>query len=303
YRNKRSHFDGQDILEAGTAEVTGKANDGWLNRMLQQVPGLTGTTAYSVGLNQNAVLAGDAPVSDWSPDINLKLSPQGERLLELVMHDDPLFQRASAQALEILTSLSQTTDIDMGGEQLMMMDEGGGKKPGNRFITRLSNGPTGRIAEFTANRLRGDARIAAFSLGGWDTHGGQKNNIERALLTLSVAIMRLRQDLGPVWGKTTVIAMTEFGRTVRENGSGGTDHGTGGLSLFAGGAVRGGQVVTDWPGLNESDLFARRDLMPTRDVRAFAGWAMRGLYGFDRTTIENAIFPGLQMGDDPGIIA
>ena len=115
--------------------------------------------------------------------------------------------------------------------------------------------------------------------------------------------MRLRAKLGAeVWGRTTLLAMTEFGRTVRENGSGGTDHGTGGLMLAAGGALRGGRVYGQWPGLEEAALYQRRDLMPTSDVRGWAAHAMRGLYGLDRSVLEAAVFPGLQMGDDPGFL-
>jgi uncharacterized protein (DUF1501 family) len=109
--------------------------------------------------------------------------------------------------------------------------------------------------------------------------------------------------LGPeIWGKTTVLAMTEFGRTVAENGTGGTDHGTAGAMLVAGGAIRGGKVYGQWPGLEEADLFERRDLMPTSDVRAWAAHAMRGLYGFDRALLQDKVFPGLEMGEDPGLI-
>ena len=96
--------------------------------------------------------------------------------------------------------------------------------------------------------------------------------------------------------------MTEFGRTVRANGTGGTDHGTGGAMLLAGGAVRGGRVFGDWPGLGESALYQGRDLLPTRDVRAYAAWTMRGLFGLDRGLLEATVFPGLDMGEDPGVL-
>lgn len=112
----------------------------------------------------------------------------------------------------------------------------------------------------------------------------------------------MRDELGDVWGKTAVLAMTEFGRTARLNGSRGTDHGTAGAMLLAGGAICGGQVLGDWPGLAEANLYQRRDLMPTRDVRAIAGWAMRGLFGLDRAHVEGTIFPGLELGADPKLI-
>ena len=102
--------------------------------------------------------------------------------------------------------------------------------------------------------------------------------------------------------KTTVLAMTEFGRTVAENGTGGTDHGTAGAMLVAGGAVRGGKVYGDWPGLSEAALYNRRDLMPTSDVRAWAGHAMRGMFGLPVDVLERSVFPGVQLGPDPGLI-
>ena len=96
--------------------------------------------------------------------------------------------------------------------------------------------------------------------------------------------------------------MTEFGRTARQNGTMGTDHGTGGLMIAAGGALKGQRVLADWPGLDDGDLLAQRDLLPTRDVRAFAGWALRGLYGVEASTIERVIFPGIELGADPHLV-
>ncbi len=157
------------------------------------------------------------------------------------------------------------------------------------------------LTDFTAGRLLDETRIAAFSMPGWDTHRAQQRALPKSLQGLERVILRLREQLGSaVWGKTTLLAMTEFGRTARENGSGGTDHGTAGVMLVAGGAVKGGRVLGRWPGL--ADLYQGRDLMPTSDVRAWAAHAMRGLYGLDRSVLEGAVFPGMQMGDDPGLL-
>jgi uncharacterized protein (DUF1501 family) len=123
------------------------------------------------------------------------------------------------------------------------------------------------------------------------------------LTRLAEMIDTLKQTVGgPVWGKTVVVAMTEFGRTARLNGTGGTDHGTGGSMILAGGALRGGRVAGRWPGLAEADLYARRDLMPTSDVRGHAAWLMRGLFGLPRGVLQDAVFPGLDMGEDPGLL-
>lgn len=305
YRDKRSHFDGQDLLEAGTSPDVPSAHlrDGWLNRMLQSVPGLQSETAFAVGRQEMRIMRGPAPVMDWSPDTAVNISPQAQLLLEQVYHDDPLFMAAAAEAM-MLSGLDlgdEMGGLGMGGEEMgsMMMAE----TPAVPVLRGARLGEADRVADYAAERLRGATRIAAFSLTGWDTHKGQGKGFGRALARLERSILRLKSGLGAeIWGKTTVLAMTEFGRTVAENGTGGTDHGTAGAMVVAGGAIRGGKVYGQWPGLEEADLFERRDLMPTSDVRAWAAHAMRGLYGFDRALLQDKVFPGLEMGEDPGLI-
>ncbi len=293
YRNTRSHFDGQDLLEAGTMGLTpASRTDGWLNRLLQHQAGTLSDTAYAIGHDALPVLAGPAAVANWAPDAGLQLSPQARRLAETVMHDDPLFRMALAEALQLSDLQVPVADDDEGQAEM------GGMVP----PTPKPAGGHVALADFAAERLRGEARIAAFSLSGWDTHAAQKATLPRALVPLAETILALKAGLGPVWGQTAVLAMTEFGRTARENGTAGTDHGTGGAMLMAGGAVRGGRVLAEWPGLGASDLYEGRDLRPTRDVRAHAAWAMRGLFGLDRALLESAIFPGLDMGADPQLM-
>ncbi|QEU10562.1 DUF1501 domain-containing protein [Paracoccus yeei] len=281
YRDKRSHFDGQDLLEAGTGNdlPVDRRIGGWLNRLLQALPKASAETAYAVGVEQMRILAGDAPHLSWAPRASLTLSPQAQMLLEHVYHDDPLFRDAARDAIRVSAETDQ--------------------------IAR-SQGPTAdatALGAFAATRLNGEARIAAFSIAGWDSHVRQPQIIGRSLDRLAAAILALRDGLGQNWSRTTVLAMTEFGRTVRENGTGGTDHGTGGALVMAGGAIRGGRAYGDWPGLGEGQLYADRDLMPTRDIRAYAGWAMHGLFGIDRGLLEQTIFPGLELGGDPGMLA
>ncbi len=302
YRDKRSHFDGQDLLEAGTSPDLPSAHlrDGWLNRMLQSVPGLQSETAFAVGRQEMRIMRGPAPVMDWSPDTAVNLSPQAQLLLEQVYHDDPLFMAAASEAMML-------SELDLGdamGGLAMSGDEMGSMMMAETPTLRGARlGEADRVADYAAERLRGATRIAAFSLTGWDTHKGQGKGFGRALARLERSILRLKSGLGlEVWGKTTVLAMTEFGRTVAENGTGGTDHGTAGAMLVAGGAIRGGKIYGQWPGLEEADLFERRDLMSTSDVRAWAAHAMRGLYGFDRGLLQDKVFPGLEIGEDPGLI-
>ncbi len=286
YRDKRSHFDGQDLLEAGTGldAPLGVARDGWLNRLLQTVPGLTAQTAYAIGREAVPLLAGSAGMRSWEPDTGLEMSSQNRLLLEAIYHEDALFRDASAEALD-LAAIMKAGGMDAG-------------------LPAKSKDPAGlgdidALVDFAAARLREDTRIAAFSQNGWDTHRGQAAGIGRSLTRLERLVLRLKEQLGPVWGNTTVLAMTEFGRTVRENGTKGTDHGTGGLLVMAGGAIRGGKVYGRWPGLAEADLYDQRDLMPTSDVRAYAGWAMAAAYGLDASVLERSVFPGLDLGTNP----
>ncbi|WP_435257971.1 DUF1501 domain-containing protein [Thioclava sp. FR2] len=288
YRDQRSHFDGQDILEAGTGLDLPDAaiRDGWLNRVLQSVPGLTSETAYAIGRDAIPLLAGDAPVVNWTPEVTLDLSAQTKLLLDHIYHDDDLFREAATEAMAVAEEAA-----------LSMM-----AAPADGQTDRALKG-IDRLAEFAARRLRGQTRIAAFSLTGWDTHRNQSGSFHRPLGQLERVILQMKSGLGPeVWGKTVLLAMTEFGRTVAENGNKGTDHGTGGAMVLAGGALRGGRVMGQWPGLDEASLYARRDLMPTSDVRAWAAWAMRSLFGLDRSLLETSIFPGLDMGNDPSLL-
>ncbi len=300
YRDKRSHFDGQDILEAGTGQDSlGRIRDGWLNRMLQVVPGIEANTAFAIGRSDMLLTRGSAPVANWSPDAALVLSPQAHLLMEHVMHEDPLFRDATVEAI----ALSQSSLEIAAGEDGYVYETGDMQNAmqDNMREARRGGRPE-NIARFAAEQLRKDTRIAAFSLNGFDTHARQNRALPRALRDLEAATTALRDGLGDVWGKTAVVAMTEFGRTAKLNGTGGTDHGTGGVMVLAGGALNGGKVVADWPGLKEVELYKRRDLMPTRDVRAHVGWIMRHLFGLDQRVLETSVFPGMEMGHDPGLI-
>jgi len=214
----------------------------------------------------------------------------------VVHHDDPLFREASDSAIEIAEQISLEADVAEETEAMMMDSP-------MMAAVQQGNSEHVKIAEFAASRLRGDTRIASFSINRWDTHARQERNLRRGASALTDTILTLRAGLGPVWDKTAVLCLTEFGRTARENGSNGTDHGTGGAMLFAGGALRGGRVLGQWPGLGDGDLYDGRDLLPTRDVRAYAAWVMRDLMGLDRATLEQAIFPGLELGPNPGLTA
>lgn len=297
YRDKRSHFDGQDLLEAGISDgANGLPRDGWLNRTLQHLPGRTAQSAYGIGQDSLAVLAGPAPVQRWTPTSDLVLSPQAVRLAELIMKEDPAFDAAFQQALMIADSDGDPVSVTASDKQkaAMINANKASKKEGNTEQ---------QVARFAGKRLREDTRIASFSINGWDTHQRQDVSLSKALDRLTQTILTLQGTVGgPVWNKTTVVAVTEFGRTAKINGTKGTDHGTGGLMVLAGGGLRGGRVLGDWPGLDEAQLYDRRDLMPTRDVRSVLGWLLHSQYGLPASTLETSIFPGMEMGSDMGLL-
>lgn len=274
YRHKRSHFEGQDFLETG-ASGTSALRDGWLNRALAHVPGARASTALSVGRENMLLLQGEEASLSWLPGADLPLRNDERGLLDLIYRNDPVFLEAARGAA-------------------LLSDLEGDREPGDEGNA---------LARFAAERLAGEARIAAFSLAGWDTHRQQAQAIRKPLRRLADAIATLEATLGPVWGETLVIAMTEFGRTVQENGSRGTDHGTGGAALLAGGALKGGRVYGDWPGIGEAALYEGRDLMPTTDVRHYPAWALAALFGISRTVLERDVFPGLDMGQRATFLA
>lgn len=300
YRDKRSHFDGQDLLEAGVEVVNSNVRDsGWLNRMLTLIPGTRQETAFSVGHEDMLLLRGPAPKTSWSPEGRVDLSPQAQLLLNAIYEKDPLFAQAGATAMA-LTEKMRLPAADPNADEEDMADM-------SEIMQSMEEAQAAQgaksLAAFTAGRLREETRIASFSIGGWDTHQKQLRSMRKAMTELAAALTTLKAELGPVWGRTTVLCLTEFGRTARQNGSRGTDHGTGSALVMAGGGIRGGRVYGKWPGIRDRDLYARRDLMPTRDVRAYPGWAMHHLFGIDRRSVETVVFPGLDLGRDPGFLA
>lgn len=279
YRDGRSHFDGQDILETGGGLGDGP-RDGWLNRALGSMPRRTGQHfALNVGRQSNLVLQGSNPYDSWSPEMDLDLQDNYNRLLDRLYSKDPLFSEALRTAMGVDAEVDEIEGLE-----------------------RRYN--SDNVAGLAANLLKDEARVAVFSLTGWDTHVNQARGLNKRLKQLSSAILTLQAELGPnIWRETVVLAMTEFGRTARENGSNGTDHGTGGAAILAGGAIRGGRIYGRWPGIGQGQLYENRDLTPTQDVRRYAAWALRGLYGVQGSALESSVFPGLDMGSDPGFLA
>jgi uncharacterized protein (DUF1501 family) len=274
---ERSHFDGQDILENGAARV-GALRDGWLNRALGP---RDRDTELAIALAQNAplVLRGDNTVTSWAPS---RLPDADEntiaRLRRLYANDD-FFSSRLEQALKsqnIAGSAAGTADSSVRGNEAKRFAEL--MRAAARFLT-ADKGP----------------RIAVVELGGWDTHanqGADNGVLANRLAALDAGLVNLHAGLGDTWRQTVVAVVTEFGRTVHVNGTRGTDHGTGTAAVLAGGAIKGGRVIADWPGLAPKDLYENRDLRPTTDIRSVFKGVLKDHLGISAVTIERAVFPG-----------
>jgi len=270
----RSHFDGQAILETGLGSPDG-ASDGWLNRLLQVMDGERAGLAVAAGLPRS--LSGEYPVATWSP-VELGVLDDGylERLHVLYRADRALYDRfeAGLQMREVALEGGMADPMRGRGRQ-------GRIAPVMRAAARFVSAPDG-------------PNVAAVEFGGWDTHANQGmagGNLDRLLGQLAEGIMAFRQEAGAGWADTTMVVMTEFGRTARPNGTGGTDHGTAGAGFVIGPGVSKSGVVTDWPGLGERDLYEGRDLKPTLDTRAILKGVIGGV--FDLTAAQTGrVFPG-----------
>ncbi len=147
-------------------------------------------------------------------------------------------------------------------------------------------------------------RIGFIEDSGWDTHSNQAGVLARKLAELDAGLRAFHQHSGPAWKHSVVVVVSEFGRTAAVNGTGGTDHGTGGLALLAGGAVRGGKVAGDWPGLGPAELNQGRDLRTTTDMRALFKAVLAGHLGLREASLETDVFPGSRgVKAMPGLLA
>ncbi len=254
----RSHFEAQDDLESGADH---RLDSGWLNRVVAAlpppVPAPVAGTAMAVGIDIPLLLRGAAKVGSWAPAGFGPVSPDLYDRAAALAAADPVIGPALAEGLRE----QGFTDAALGGAG-RVRPHPGGKDHGFAALATAAG---------TLLARPDGPRIAALELDGWDTHVSQVPRLRYMLAALDGGLAALQGALGPeAWRQTAVLAMTEFGRTARVNGTGGTDHGTGTVAFLAGGAVAGGRVVADWPGLGAGRLFQNRDLMPTTDLRSVA---------------------------------
>jgi len=277
YRD-RSHFDGQDVLENGSS-ATGLLRDGWLNRALTPLGGSLGNEpAIAMAQNTPLVLRGDNSVTSWAPSQLPDADDSTIARLQRLYADDEFFATRLTQALK-----SQEIAADQ-------MDMDGNRRRGN------DNEQTVAMAAATAKFLTADdgPRIAVLEAGGWDTHANQGSDtggLANRLSGLDAGLAALRNGMGAQWSNTVVAVVTEFGRTVHVNGTRGTDHGTATAALLLGGAVDGGRVITDWPGLAQKDLYEGRDLQPTADIRSLFKGLLSEHLDLDPEFLERNVFP------------
>ena len=270
---ERSHFDAQNVLETGgTAAYALK--DGWLNRLLGALPGHR-DAAIAIAATVPMALRGPVQVTSYAPSA---LPQAGDDLLARVAalyHDDALLQPLWGEAL---------------AARALAGGDGGGK---------ANPAALGKLAATFLAKPAGP-RIAVIEIDGWDTHAAQAGRLANQLRQLDAVIAALHGGLGDAWRDTVVLAATEFGRTAAVNGTGGTDHGTGGLALLAGGRVDGGRVAGDWPGL--AKLYQDRDLMPTTDLRGVMLGATAPLFGVDPARLAMTVFPGAAIKPSGGLV-
>ena len=261
----RSHFEAQDYLESGADR---RMTSGWLNRAVGAVKG----NALAVGVSVPLLLRGAASVGNWAPHGMAEPPPDLYAAIAAMNQTDPILGPAIVAGLK-----------ERGFSNRALMD-----RPGEANRNAF---PALAAAAGAMLRAPDGPRIAAMEIGGWDTHTAQANRLIGPLKQLDDGMIALKTALGDVWTQTIVLVMTEFGRTARINGTGGTDHGTGGVAFVLGGAVKGGRVQADWPGIGPGKLLEDRDLAPTTDLRSVAKGLLAGHLGLSAPALEQ-VFPG-----------
>jgi uncharacterized protein (DUF1501 family) len=262
YRS-RSHFDGQNVLETGGTTAY-QMKDGWMNRLLTLLPSVQ-NEAIAFATTVPMALRGKIEVASYAPSA----LPQASD--DLLMRVEQLYAE-DTQLHSLWTAAMEANN---------MADDAGAKQDPASF---------GKLAASFLAKADGP-RIAMIETGGWDTHTGQEGRLARQLTSLDTMIAAIRDGLGPIWQKTTIVVATEFGRTASSNGTGGTDHGTGSTAMILGGDVNGGKVIADWPGLSASNLYEGRDLKPTTNLNTLITSITGAGFGIDPARIAKTLFP------------
>jgi len=290
---ERSHFDGQDVLESGLPKP-GAVDTGWLNRALgalEPAGRAKAGRAFAVGPLTPLVVRGPAPVLSWTPP---RLPPVSDettlRLLDLYRHTDPVLARALEERLD-LAAIARAEGMAVAREPAGA-PANGGPPVGAAQVRAYFAEAAGAAAKFLASQ--DGPRVGALAFDGWDTHideGAVNGRLATLLGALDGAMAAIETNMGQAWRETVVAVITEFGRTARINGNDGTDHGTATVALLAGGALKGGRVIADWPGLKDADLQDGRDLKPTTDLRAVLKGVLKDHLRLADDALADRVFP------------
>jgi uncharacterized protein (DUF1501 family) len=280
----RSHFEAQDLLQIGSDGTDETSiTSGWLNRVITELPAYRSPslTGLAVGIGTPLLLQGPVKVGSYAPEGFASPPPDLYARIAALNAADPLTGPAIANGLST-ARFDKAVDI--------MSDDGAGMAA---ETPKANTSSFAALAEHAGVLLAapGGPRIAAFQLEGWDTHGNQIAGLKTPLSGLDAGLTALKTALGPAWGRTMVVVITEFGRTAAMNGTKGTDHGTAAAAFVLGGNVAGGKVLTTWPGLGNAQLFEGRDLAPTIDIRAVTKGALGAHLGLNDAALAR-VFPG-----------
>jgi uncharacterized protein (DUF1501 family) len=298
---ERSHFDGQDVLENGCAHAHA-LQSGWINRALAALPpdrsARRGESGIALGQNVPLVMRGPAPVASWSPSHLAALDEDTLQRITDLYSTDPLLSQRLADAL----ATQSVADAAQGDSAMAAASEDNAQIAQTQLLARpeqakpKSAAPYKEVIHAAAGFLRSDdgPRVAVFDALGWDTHaneGGAQGQLAGRLGNLDAGLRLLKEELGPVWRDTVVMIATEFGRTAAVNGTRGTDHGTAAAAFLVGGAVRGGRVIADWPGLSERALYQGRDLAPTLNLHSALKGVLADHLAVSACALDASVFP------------
>ena len=280
---ERSHFQAQDYWENGTPGKK-STRDGWMNRLLAELPQERATQALNVGVTTPYILKGKMAVASLKP---------GKNSAAPIPIDRPPVDRAFSSLYSGTDALSKAYQNGKKARQIVladlnreMMTASRGAKSANDFVDDAAE-----VAKLMVGNAQ--TQLAFMEVGGWDTHINQLFRFERLLPSLGEGLATLVAGLEPIFNDTVIVVMSEFGRTVKENGNEGTDHGYGNVMWLLGGAVRGGKVYGDWQGLNQSALFENRDLPVTTDFREIFSVILQQHLGVPSDRLDR-VFPGYQ---------
>lgn len=295
----RSHFEAQDVLETGVAQVYG-ASSGWLNRTLEVMGPGQKIEGLSVGATAPLILRGKVQAASWSPGPGVDETARLPALLQDLYRTDPLMGPAFARGLET-EAMAQAAMPPPAPKIIPASADRASTAPdmmGPRTMAPAVNPKQGREAARTLGATLagfmvqdGGPRVAALSLDGWDSHAGQVGQLNTRLSYLDAVLDGLNTGLGAEWNNTVVVVATEFGRTARVNGTGGTDHGTGSTALVLGGGLKPGGIIGDWPTLKQTALFENRDVAPSLDLRGLFKGVLGEHMGVERAALERTVFP------------